>query len=114
MSSSHHADIDECVTGDEGCEQTCTNTDGSFECSCEEGYTLGPDEMSCEGKLHMLHVVTMLAYHLFSAISVPFTLRLVNSSPRISGNMLALEFISSRPMASAKCIIGRRIEIDCK
>ena len=30
-------DIDECGAFDP-CEQVCTNTDGSYECSCEDGY----------------------------------------------------------------------------
>lgn len=32
-----NADVDECNEG--VCDQTCTNTDGSYECSCHHGYT---------------------------------------------------------------------------
>ena len=28
----------------------CTNTDGSFECSCGTGYSLSSDSLSCDGK----------------------------------------------------------------
>ena len=43
-------DIDECQTNNGGCNQTCTNTDGSFECSCVTGYILMMDDMGCDGK----------------------------------------------------------------
>ena len=33
-------DINECNTDKGGCEQVCTNTVGSFMCSCHIGYTL--------------------------------------------------------------------------
>ena len=42
------ADIDECLTGSHNCDLPyayCTNTVGSFECTCVEGY-LG-DGTSC-------------------------------------------------------------------
>jgi len=57
-------DIDECVDGISGCSQVCSNTDGSFECSCMEGYSLGSDEKSCEGACiciytHHSHTNTM-------------------------------------------------------
>ncbi len=30
-----------------GCEQTCTNTDGSFQCSCNDGFMLAPNNLDC-------------------------------------------------------------------
>ena len=49
-------DLDECkivpyfnVTR-AGCSQICTNTDGSFQCSCRQGYILSKDHKTCEGK----------------------------------------------------------------
>ena len=36
-------DVDECTANTENCAQTCTNTDGSYTCSCIEGYTT-PDD----------------------------------------------------------------------
>ncbi|KAL7989903.1 hypothetical protein Chor_012569 [Crotalus horridus] len=42
-------DFDECsIYGT--CSQTCTNHDGSYTCSCVEGYLLQPDHKSCKAK----------------------------------------------------------------
>ena len=44
-------DIDECVTGVNNCHNdyaTCFNTEGSFTCSCNSGYS--GDGVNCEGK----------------------------------------------------------------
>ncbi|XP_053373031.1 uncharacterized protein LOC128546497 isoform X2 [Mercenaria mercenaria] len=40
-------DIDECTDGTAGCEHVCTNTPGSFKCSCREGYELLFDQTNC-------------------------------------------------------------------
>ena len=37
-------DIDECATGLHTCEQNCTNTLGSYVCSCDEGYNEDSDK----------------------------------------------------------------------
>ena len=43
------SDVDECQGSNGGCNQTCTNNDGSFECSCTTGYTLSVDNLGCDG-----------------------------------------------------------------
>ena len=43
-------DIDECATGNGGCDHICTNTVGSFYCTCRPGYTLQEDGFTCVGK----------------------------------------------------------------
>ena len=51
---SHLKDIDECIVNNNGgCDQNCTNTIGSFECSCTDGYYLMSDT-SCVGKVFLL------------------------------------------------------------
>ena len=40
-------DIDECGNGTDGCDQLCTNTDGSFLCGCGSGFTLDQDGKLC-------------------------------------------------------------------
>ena len=42
-------DVNECLTNNGGCAQICSNTNGSFRCSCNPGYSLGADARSCEG-----------------------------------------------------------------
>ncbi|XP_078670984.1 uncharacterized protein LOC144911074 isoform X2 [Branchiostoma floridae x Branchiostoma belcheri] len=41
-------DVDECATGNGGCAQNCTNTVGSFSCSCYTGYEFNNDGVSCD------------------------------------------------------------------
>lgn len=43
------SDIDECVNGNKTCKQLCTNTPGSFICSCHSGFQLHIDKQSCVG-----------------------------------------------------------------
>lgn len=45
----HSLDVNECEMG-APCQQRCYNTYGSFLCRCEQGYELGPDGISCNGK----------------------------------------------------------------
>eukprot|EP00058_Branchiostoma_floridae_P006901 XP_002592389.1 hypothetical protein BRAFLDRAFT_67254 [Branchiostoma floridae] len=40
-------DVDECLTLNGGCSQTCINTVGSYRCSCSEGFILDKDEHTC-------------------------------------------------------------------
>ena len=42
-------DIDECATGVSGCTQVCTNVIGDYHCSCNLGYSLEDDELTCTG-----------------------------------------------------------------
>ncbi|XP_019620809.1 PREDICTED: P-selectin-like [Branchiostoma belcheri] len=41
-------DINECSISNGGCGQICTNTFGSFQCSCRIGYTLNSDGFACD------------------------------------------------------------------
>lgn len=41
------SDIDECTEGLSSCSQVCTNTTGSYTCSCHPGYTLNADSSTC-------------------------------------------------------------------
>ena len=44
-----YSDIDECVEGTDGCDHNCTNTDGSYYCTCMDGYKLESDNHMCTG-----------------------------------------------------------------
>ena len=51
----HDSDINECQTDNGGCTQTCDNTDGSYQCSCWDGYELtSSDGHTCTGELTVL------------------------------------------------------------
>ena len=44
------SDVDECELAEANdCQQDCTNTVGSFNCSCQEGFTLNTDGRNCDG-----------------------------------------------------------------
>ena len=49
------ADIDECLQGTARCNQGCTNTEGSYICTCNSGYQLHHNDLSlCVGTLYSL------------------------------------------------------------
>ena len=62
-----YSDTDECSSGNglSPCQQTCTNTIGSYNCGCISGYALQINGYNCSGK-HNLYVwtVTMLVLNL--------------------------------------------------
>ena len=47
-------DINECSDSN-SCDQLCTNTDGSYYCNCNEGYSLMDDGKSCEGMYRQIY-----------------------------------------------------------
>ena len=44
----YYSDIDECDEDIDGCQFTCTNKEGGFDCSCPEGKVLRVDQKTCE------------------------------------------------------------------
>ena len=42
-----YSDVNECLSSNGGCEQNCHNSEGSYECSCEDGYLLSGDNRTC-------------------------------------------------------------------
>ena len=42
-------DINECEQGSDGCDHNCTNTVGSYNCTCMDGYELESDSRTCTG-----------------------------------------------------------------
>ena len=47
------ADIDECTESRSLCEQNCINTPGSYICTCNPGYSLLNNRISCAGQCSM-------------------------------------------------------------
>ena len=52
----YSVDINECDTSNGGCNHTCTNTDGSYTCSCNSGYELNSDSHTCNGLFYSYHI----------------------------------------------------------
>lgn len=48
-------DINECEIGQSSCTQTCTNSIGSYTCSCNEGYHLDSNGYNCLGQSFVLY-----------------------------------------------------------
>ena len=46
------SDIDECSLVPRPCHDVCTNLEGSYTCSCTEGFKIGQSNRYCEGKLN--------------------------------------------------------------
>ena len=56
-------DINECSDDDSnGCNQICTNTDGSYACYCNTGYELGIDDETCIGKSYSLSINYLICF----------------------------------------------------
>ena len=53
-------DVDECNLDNGECDHTCTNTDGSFFCSCDAGYLLTEDGRICAGKWCVICIQDLL------------------------------------------------------
>lgn len=49
------SDINECELGIASCSDGCTNTVGSYNCFCPNGYALANDNYTCIGKLMSLN-----------------------------------------------------------
>ena len=44
------SDYDECMHNNGGCEGSCHNYVGSFQCDCPAGYALNPNNRFCDGE----------------------------------------------------------------
>ena len=51
------SDLNECLQDDlNNCDQTCTNTAGSYTCGCSAGYQLASNGQTCNGNYPNIHV----------------------------------------------------------
>ena len=58
--------MNECTTGHNDCEQNCNNIEGSYACSCDDGYVLNQDGFHCSG-IHIIkysYIDRKIAYRL--------------------------------------------------
>ena len=49
-------DINECRSHNGGCNHHCTNSHGSFRCSCNNGYSLQRNKKTCVGKYIVINI----------------------------------------------------------
>ncbi len=49
----YFTDVNECQVLDHRCEHSCNNTEGSFACMCNNGYTLAANGKNCSGTWDM-------------------------------------------------------------
>lgn len=61
-------DIDECSEGASGCDQDCHNTQGSYVCSCRQGFILQQDGHTCKGEHKYLFLIIkeIIHFHLYT------------------------------------------------
>ena len=70
-------DIDECAMGSHQCSQNCTNTQGSYFCSCQPGYDLSSiDQVTCQSMC-----TSLLFIILYSRLETSIIRNLFNSKP---------------------------------
>ena len=61
-------DIDECTEDSHRCEQICHNSVGSYACSCNSGYRLNQDGVTCDGTVKFkinVSALTPLRIHVY-------------------------------------------------
>jgi len=68
------SDIDECASnsGLGPCEMSCNNTDGEFHCTCDDGYGLLPDTVSCQSKSLFMSIIVYPSQSLVAFIYIRF------------------------------------------
>lgn len=47
LTDASRTDVDECAEGNGGCQQSCVNMMGSYECHCREGFFLSDNQHTC-------------------------------------------------------------------
>ena len=72
-----HPDIDECIPncGLGPCQQNCTNTIGSYFCSCSSGYNFVANESVCIGK------VPQIECRVFDTINILYIIQILMNAP---------------------------------
>ena len=50
-------DIDECKKSNDVCDHICTNTNGSYQCSCHDGYSLEENKSHCVGMRYCMSLL---------------------------------------------------------
>ena len=67
-----YIDIDECAQGLAGCDYNCTNTNGSYYCTCLDGYALSSDNHTCTGNGILATVWLLIILHSYLKVATTF------------------------------------------
>ena len=70
-------DINECDDNNGGCSQICNNTEGSYECSCRNGYVLDNDRSNCLGTYILSWILSYVLLMIKIQISLNVTKTMV-------------------------------------
>ena len=63
------SDVDECKDENGGCGHNCSNTVGSYRCSCLSGYTLNTTDNTCKGKQNCVSDCTLGCFLFWKAVA---------------------------------------------
>ena len=66
-------DTDECALANGGCEHSCSNADGSYTCSCNSGFKLKANGLTCDLlKKNQCPILGLLSFSSFSSLMFSF------------------------------------------
>ena len=68
-------------------------------------------------QLHEVQTTSWMLINLIltnNSVDFPLLLTFINNSPRVEGNNVSLDFMTTTPVSSAICFMGRNIVKDCK
>ena len=92
-------DINECLSNNGGCHQNCHDSDGSYTCSCNDGYQLNSDRHTCKGT--PLNLVTarildtVLAWDCTISFSLNYNIQICNMTSALKGNTVKMDYVYS-------------------
>ena len=81
-------DIDECLSNNGGCSDTCTNIAGGMQCSCPQGFELDDDRLTCRGTSGLVCVT--LCHKKDSQAKHRVTCKVAQTQPSKSGHLRGL------------------------
>ena len=85
------------------CEYNCTNTVGSYACSCDIGFQLNEDGLHCDGQAAKLSLISILATNKFNFYS-----QILMSAMR---GQMNVSMSVSTPMGHTHVLVG--LATDC-
>lgn len=101
-------DINECATNNGNCGQICTNTAGSYSCSCMSGYSLQANGRTCIGMNSHRFLIVMLD-------RIPYTSLLtdINECANVNGNCAQ---VCTNTVGSyiCSCVTGYELDADTR